>query len=157
MEKTTHLTWQVSRWFNAGKAPSPQQLRGKVVVVHAFQMLCPGCVLHGTPQARRIHKTFSGQDVAVIGLHTVFENHEVMTPEALAVFISEFSLDFPIAVDAPAPGQSIPKTMTIYGLHGTPSLLLFDCEGRLAWHHFGQVEDMVVGAQIGDLLGGKVG
>src|SRR3546814_7952451 len=38
--------WTVSRWFNADGAPSLQSLRGRVVFLHAFQMLCPACVQH---------------------------------------------------------------------------------------------------------------
>ena len=39
-------------------------------------MLCPGCVSHGIPQAKRIAETSSKDDVAVIGVQTVFEHHE---------------------------------------------------------------------------------
>src|SRR5690606_20270412 len=35
---------QVSRWFNTPAPLSLAALRGRVVVVEAFQMLCPGCV-----------------------------------------------------------------------------------------------------------------
>ena len=46
--------WHVSRWFNAAGPLALADLRGKIVVAHAFQMLCPGCVLHGLPQAQRV-------------------------------------------------------------------------------------------------------
>ncbi len=54
----------------------------QVVVLHAFQMLCPGCVLHGTPLAQRIHDQFRAEDLTVIGLHSVFEHHDAMGPES---------------------------------------------------------------------------
>ena len=41
-------------WLNTHTPISLQELRGKVVVIEAFQMLCPGCVLYGIPQAVRI-------------------------------------------------------------------------------------------------------
>ena len=44
----------VSRWFNTDENPTLAGLRGEVVVIEAFQMLCPGCVSHGIPQAQRI-------------------------------------------------------------------------------------------------------
>ena len=47
--------------------------------MEAFQMLCPGCVSHGLPQAKRIQHTF-GDAVTVLGLHCVFEHHAAMTP-----------------------------------------------------------------------------
>lgn len=40
---------QVGRWFNSDAPLSLAGLRGKVVALHAFQMLCPGCVAHGLP------------------------------------------------------------------------------------------------------------
>lgn len=43
----------VDRWFNADQPLTLAALRGRVVFLHAFQMLCPGCVSHGTPQAQR--------------------------------------------------------------------------------------------------------
>jgi hypothetical protein len=43
--------------------------------------------------------------------------------------------------------------MRLYGLRGTPSLLIVDRAGRLRAHHFGTVPDIRVGAEIGSLLG----
>lgn len=140
--------WEVERWFGT---PSPlEDLRGKVVVLHAFQMLCPGCVLHGVPQAARIHDTFD--EVAVVGLHTVFEHHDAMQPPSLAAFLHEFRVPFPVAVDVHAPGVDIPKTMARYQLRGTPSLVLIDARGRLRANVFGRPDDLVVGAAIGTLV-----
>ncbi len=144
--------WSVARWFNHEGDLRLQDLRGRVVVVEAFQMLCPGCVSHGLPLAQRIRETFSAEDVAVIGLHTVFEHHDAMPPHALEVFLSEYRILFPVGVDRPAQGGT-PETMSLYGLRGTPSLLLLDREGRLRAHHFGVVSDLRVGAEIASLLG----
>ncbi len=128
-------------------------LRGQVVLLHAFQMLCPGCVLHGTPQAQNVHRGFADRGVCVIGLHSVFEHHAVMNRAALQVFVHEFRLTFPIAIDRPAvPAQAIPCTMQAYGLRGTPSVVLIDRAGRVRLNHFGQIEDLALGAHIGALL-----
>lgn len=68
----------VSQWFNSAQPITLDALRGKVVLIHAFQMLCPACAMRSTPQAVRRWQYFlqSGHDnsVAVIGLHTVFEH-----------------------------------------------------------------------------------
>lgn len=143
---------QVAQWFNSTTPLTLEALRGKVIALHAFQMLCPGCVQHGLPQAQKIHQMFGGDDVAVIGLHTVFEHHEAMTPVALAAFIHEYRLTFPIGVDMPGTAGGVPLTMTAYQMRGTPTLVLVDREGRLRWHQFGQVEDMAVGAAIATLI-----
>lgn len=138
---------EAAQWMNTDSPLSLAALRGRVVVVEAFQMLCPGCVNHGLPQAQRIRQTFRPEDVAVIGLHCVFEHHEAMTPVALRAFLYEFRIRFPVAVDAPASG-GLPRTMQAWQLEGTPTLLLFDRHGKMRARHFGQVPDMAVGAEI---------
>jgi peroxiredoxin len=144
--------WRVEHWFNTPQPITLESLRGKVVVLHAFQMLCPACVSHGLPQAIAIRKAFPEEAVAVIGMHTVFEHHKVMTHAALQAFIHENRLRFPIAVDMPSERGSIPQTMQEYQLQGTPSLVLIDRQGNIRLHRFGHVEDLVVGAAIGQLL-----
>ena len=144
--------WQVERWFNAPRAPSLESLRGKVIVLEAFQMLCPGCVSHGLPQAQRVRATFPHERVAVIGLHSVFEHHAAMTPVALEAFLHEYRIDFPVAVDQPDPQGPLPRTMQAYRMRGTPTLVVIDAQGRLRHQHFGQVPDLVLGAQIAELL-----
>ncbi len=52
---------QVSQWLNTLRSITLAELRGRVVVLHAFQMLCPGCVSHGLPQAAAIHELFRQQ------------------------------------------------------------------------------------------------
>lgn len=141
----------VSQWFNASDPLSLAGLRGKVVVIEAFQMLCPGCVSHGLPQAQQIHDLFPREDVVVIGLHTVFEHHAAMTPVSLEAFIHEYRLSFPIGVDQAGAGD-VPVTMAAYGLRGTPSLLLIDRSGRLRAKQFGHVADMHVAYQIARLI-----
>lgn len=144
---------QVERWFNTDAAITLESLRGKVVVIEAFQMLCPGCVSHGLPQAQRVHATFDREQVAVIGLHTVFEHHDAMTPVALQAFLHEYRIPFPVGVDRAGIDGPIPQTMQAYAMRGTPTLILIDRNGRIRHQHFGQVGDLVLGAQIAALLG----
>ncbi len=141
-----------AEWLNAPDAFSLSALRGRVVVIEAFQMLCPGCVSHGLPQAKAIHQIFPAADVAVIGLHSVFEHHDAMTPTALRAFLHEYRIPFPVAIDAPDDTGPLPRTFKAFGLQGTPTLLICDRQGTLRAHHFGQVHDMVVGAEIATLL-----
>ncbi|MFN0161635.1 MAG: redoxin domain-containing protein [Burkholderiales bacterium] len=147
------LELHASRWFNTKEPISLAQMRGRVVAVHTFQMLCPGCVLHGLPQATKLHQTFSQEQLAVVGLHTVFEHHSVMGADALEAFIHEYRLRFPIGIDVADDEGPIPKTMRTWGLQGTPSLILIDKEGRTRLKHFGQIDDMALGAVVGGLIG----
>ncbi len=143
---------QVSEWLNTPEPLSLAGLRGQVVVVHAFQMLCPGCVNHGLPQAKRLTQVFAGRELAVLGLHTVFEHHAVMTAAALRVFLHEYRIGFPVGIDMPGESGPMPRTMQAYAMEGTPTLLVFDRQGRLQLNQLGQVDDMALGALLGELL-----
>jgi len=148
--------WSVQTWLNwpgDAAAPSLDGLRGKVVVIHTFQMLCPGCVAHGIPQAKAIHQAFPPDRLQVVGLHTVFEHHDAMTEVALRAFIHEYRIHFPVGMDMPGlQGQPIPQTMQAWRLEGTPTLLILDDLGRVRLNHLGQAEDLRVGAILGQLL-----
>ena len=137
----------IERWFNTPEPIALDQLRGKVVVMEAFQMLCPGCVSHGIPQAQRIREAFSQENVVVLGLHTVFEHHAAMTPVSLEAFLHEYKITFPVGVDTPH-ASGMPETMQAYGMQGTPTLLLIDAKGRLRKQWLGAASDLIVGAEI---------
>ena len=141
----------VTRWFNTPDSPTLADLRGEVVAIETFQMLCPGCVSHGLPQAKRIQQNF-GDDVTLLGLHTVFEHHDAMTPVSLEAFLHEYQITFPVGVDAHAPGATTPITMGRYRLRGTPSLVVIDRAGSIRLSAFGHIEDLAVGASLARLI-----
>jgi hypothetical protein len=140
-----------SGWLNTDRPMALRELRGRVVAIEVFQMLCPGCVIHGLPQAQRIAATFDPHRVAVIGMHSVFEHHGANSREALTAFLHEWRIRFPVAMDAPGEGP-MPRTMAAWGLQGTPTLVLLDREGRMRSRHFGQVADLALGAELMSLL-----
>lgn len=143
--------FHVSEWLNTDRPPALADFRGRVLAIEVFQMLCPGCVSHGLPQAGRVAATFDPAKVAVIGLHSVFEHHAAMTPVALRAFLHEYRVRFPVAVDAAGTGP-LPRTMEAWGLEGTPTLVLIDRQGRLRARHFGQLSDLALGAEIMALM-----
>jgi peroxiredoxin len=146
--------WITTQWLNSDVPLSLAALRGKVVVAGAFQMLCPGCVSELIPQLRKAHALFRGADVAIIGLHTVFEHHAAMERVSLKAFLHENRVTFPVGIDRPnLPEHPIPATMQLYGMQGTPTLMLVDRQGRLRRMSFGHMDDMQLGAEIMALLG----
>lgn len=147
--------WQVSQWFNCRYSLNLEQLKGKVVVLHTFQLLCLGCVSHGVPQAERVHRMLAGDDLIVVGLHTVFEHHAAMTPVVLEAFLHENQISHPIGVDVHQTGNPIPLTMSRYGLRGTPSLVVIDRAGRIRMNEFGRVDDLLLGSVLGRLIAEK--
>lgn len=145
--------WMATEWFNTPTPVTLEGLRGRVVMVCAFQMLCPGCVSHGLPQARRVAELFRDAPLTVVGLHTVFEHHEAMGPVALRAFLHEYRIGFPVGVDAPDPrGGAVPLTMQAYRMEGTPTTLVVDAEGALRRQIFGAWDDLALGAELGALL-----
>lgn len=143
---------QCTQWLNCQQALTLADLRGQVVVLEAFQMLCPGCVQHSLPQAQRVHNYFHDLGVQVIGLHSVFEHHAAQTEVALRAFVHENRLQFPIAIDAVAESGALPLTMAVYGMQGTPTCVLIDRCGRRRAQHFGTVVDLQLAAEITSLL-----
>jgi hypothetical protein len=142
----------VQTWFNTERPLLLSGLRGRIVVLAAFQVLCPNSISGGIPQARRIYETFEPKDVAVIGLHATFEHHDAVSWAMLKAFIQEYRLKFPIALDEPNPASPIPHTMERYKMRGTPSLVLIDRNGYVRKHAFGAVDDLRIGAEIGALI-----
>lgn len=142
----------VSRWFNTSKPLTLAGLHGRPVLIHAFQMLCPACVSHGTPQAEKAHRMFGQTDLQVIGLHTVFEHHAAMTIPALEAFVHEYGLTMPIGVDVAGSDGPVPVTMARYAMRGTPTTILVGRDGVIRHQGFGQEDGMALGARIAQAL-----
>lgn len=140
---------KTSDWLNTPEPLTLEQLRGKVVMIEAFQMLCPACVSHALPLAERVHNLFSKEDVVVVGLHSVFEHHEVQGQrDALVAFLHEYQLTMPVGIDLPSEDSVLPETMRVYQMQGTPTLLLIDRRGVVRKQHFGLVSELSLGAEI---------
>lgn len=151
---TPALPWETTEWFNS-EPLNLAQLHGRVVVLEAFQMLCPSCVSHALPQAVRLSRAF-GDDLAVIGLHTVFEHHRAMTPTSLKAFLHEYRIPFPVGVDALRSAHPAPVTFSRYRMQGTPTTVLIDRDGMLRGQKLGPVDDMALAAAVTRLLDGAV-
>ena len=44
----------ISEWFNISTPLTLAGLRGRPVLLHSFQLLCPGCVSQSIPQVQKI-------------------------------------------------------------------------------------------------------
>lgn len=143
---------QVATWLNSDKDLSLSELKGSVVAIYVFQMLCPGCVHHSIPQLKKLQQIFNSENIQILGMHSVFEHHDANSKETLKAFLYENKINLPVAIDAAGEGTPIPKTMETYRLQGTPSLILIDKQGYLRKVHFGHVDDLVLGAEIMALI-----
>ncbi len=148
---------QVEKWLNTKHNITLESLRGKVVMIVAFQMLCPGCVEFSLPQAKKVQSMFSDEDVVVIGIHTVFEHHEAMKEVSLRAFIDEYQITFPVAIDEAGDNRPLPKTMEAYDMQGTPTIILIDRDGNINTKSFGHIHNLRLGAKIASLVLRKSG
>jgi peroxiredoxin len=145
--------WKTTTWINTPEPLTLERLRGKVVLLHAFQMLCPGCVSKALPQMQRVQQIFEDAPLAVVGLHTVFEHHAAMQEASLRAFMHEYRISFPVGIDAPGlDGDPIPLTMRAYQMRGTPTAVLIDAKGQLRRQVFGVHDDLALGAELQTLL-----
>ncbi|MEW9616480.1 redoxin family protein [Shinella sp. S4-D37] len=138
----------VSEWFNTPAPLTLAGLRGRPVLLHSFQLLCPGCVAQAIPQVQRIERVFAHTDLQVVGIHTVFEHHAAMSPVTLRAFLHEYKLKSPVGVDLKEDGSDIPVTMQRFGWRGTPSCVLIGRDGTILHQAFGVEDDIAVGARI---------
>ncbi|WP_211275295.1 TlpA family protein disulfide reductase [Actinoplanes rectilineatus] len=145
--------WTVTRWFNSAPL-TLHGLRGRVILLEVFQMLCPGCLQHSLPQAVRLDRALRGDRVVTVGLHSVFENHTEMTPAHLGGFLAQSRITFPVAVDAHRWDGEIesPVTFDRYRMKGTPTTVLIDQDGMIRFHEFGRFDDGTVTGLIRRLL-----
>ena len=141
-----------SEWLNSDKPLTFEDFRGRVTLVTIFQVLCPSCMSHAVPQAKRVRELFAEEDVAVIGLHTVFKQHDKQTPAAVARMAREHDIRFPLGIDKQDAGEHLGETFQAYELKGTPTQLLLDRDGNLRKNKFGFDSDLQVGAEIMALL-----
>ena len=66
-------------------------------------------------------------------------------------FLQEFRVKFPVGIDQPSNGMDIPQTMNLYQMQGTPTWIIIDKKGELKIHSFGQMDDILLGAEIAKL------
>lgn len=146
-EERLKMVIDASEWINS----EPVRLNGpdtSLNLIVVFQMLCPACVIHSIPQVKKAQLIFSEVGVQFIGLHSVFEHHHAMTSEHLRVFLHEFRVDFPVAVDARNGDSRVPMTMERYQFRGTPTTLIVSRSGEILQHYFGVQGDMEFAANI---------
>ena len=74
--------WQTSAWLNTDRPLSLEQLRGRVVLLHAFQMLCPGCVAQALPQAARVVQLFAGTPLRGVDPYTALDGSDTTIIDA---------------------------------------------------------------------------
>ena len=116
-------------WLNS-RPLSPEQLRGKVVLVDFWTYSCINCI-RTIPYVRAWAEKYKGQGLVVIGVHTpefAFEKDVGNIKEAL----KRFQINYPIAIDSD------------YGIWRAfqnnywPAFYFIDAKGQIRYHQFGE-------------------
>ena len=66
---------EVSHWVQ-GMPTTLHEEKDHIVFVEVFQVNCPGCFLHGIPEAIDMYHKYTDQGVRVLGLATAFEDFD---------------------------------------------------------------------------------
>ena len=129
----------VEQWINLPDGKRDLELsdfEGKVVYLLCFQSWCPGCHSHGFPTMVRLIDHFEGNDdVAFVGVQTVFEGFSTNTAERAWETARRYELEIPIGHDAGDSGRRS-DLMRRYRTGGTPWTVIIDRQGRVRFNGF---------------------
>jgi cytochrome c biogenesis protein CcdA/thiol-disulfide isomerase/thioredoxin len=116
-------------WLNSPPL-SPQELKGKVVVVDFWTYSCINC-LRSLPYVRAWSEKYKDQGLIVIGVHTpefAFEKNIDNVKKAVA----DLKIDFPVAIDNDY------AIWRAFNNHYWPADYFIDAQGRIRDHAFGE-------------------
>lgn len=119
----------VDEWVR-GRPTTLDELKGKVVLLDIFQIICPGCH-KAHPEIVRMQKQYKEDGFEVLGLAVVFELLGAQTPEKIRRYVDEKAYPYPVALD-----QGLIETFRLYGARGTPYTVIIDRQGRIRYLDF---------------------
>ena len=122
----------ISRWYNTanGEPLSPDNLKGKVVLVDFWTYSCINC-LRTLPFVKSLYEKYSPEGFVVVGVHTpefTFEGD----PTNVGNAIKENGIRYPVALD------DAYGTWQAYSNQYWPAEYLFDSTGKLRHVQFGE-------------------
>ncbi|CAN5668430.1 hypothetical protein BH24ACT5_BH24ACT5_22410 [soil metagenome] len=118
-----------SGWINTQPLESVDLL-GKVVLYDFWTFGCINCQ-HTLPYVQAWHERYADDGLLIIGIHTPEFDYE-RDPDAVAAFVEDNGLTYPIALD---PDK---VTWRAFGNHYWPRFYLHDIVGRRRYEHIGE-------------------
>jgi thiol-disulfide isomerase/thioredoxin len=116
-------------WLNS-KPLTPDELRGKVVVVEFWTYTCVNW-LRTLPYVRAWYEKYKDKGLVVIGVHTPEFSIEKNLDNVRRA-MREMRIEYPVAVDS----NSV--IWNAFGNQYWPALYFIDAQGRIRHHHFGE-------------------
>lgn len=116
-------------WLNSPPL-TPEQLRGKVVLVNFWTYSCINCI-RTIPYVRAWAEKYRDQGLVVIGVHTPEFSFERNVKNVKGA-IDDFKIDFPVAVDSDY------KIWRAFENSYWPARYVIDASGEIRFHQFGE-------------------
>ena len=129
----------VSEWIR-GNPTTLQALRGKVVLLDFFQIICPGCRIAHV-HIEEFQKRYEKHGLAVLGIAVAFEYLDSQKPDRIKAYVESKAFSYPVAID-----RNMTKTFAKYHSRGTPWCVLIDRSGKVRYMGFfrdNQVESII--------------
>jgi cytochrome c biogenesis protein CcdA/thiol-disulfide isomerase/thioredoxin len=118
-------------WLNSPPL-SPQQLRGRVVLVDFWTYSCINC-LRSLPYIRAWNQKYKDHGLVVIGVHSPEFAFEKELSNARRA-VHDLGISYPVAVDSNL------EIWQAFNNQYWPAHYLIDKQGRIRYHHFGEGE-----------------
>ena len=119
----------VQEWAR-GEPTTLDALKGKVVLLDLFQIICPGC--HAAhPHIVRLQKEYEDEGFEVLGMAVAFEYEWAQTPLLIRGYVDALAFPYPVAID-----EGLIETFRRYRAQGTPYTALIDRNGRIRYLDF---------------------
>jgi thiol-disulfide isomerase/thioredoxin len=136
-------TFKVAEWVGEA-SPTVEDLKGKVVLVDFFQIICPGCK-RAKPMIEDLQKKYGDRGFQVVGIATAFENLGMQQADDIKSYVAQNDFAWPVAVD-----EGLKETFTRYAAMGSPWTVLIDREGVV--RHADFFDPAVVESTIKELI-----
>lgn len=131
-------------WLNVARALSPEELLGRVCILHFWSGGSIGCQ-HALRTMAALERRFAGEPVLVVGIHSPRQPHE-RDVEFVRAAVLRHGVTHPVVVDA---GYRVAR---LYPLRGWPAVVTIDPGGSVAGFCPGEPDFTALEAEAIDLL-----
>ncbi|MCP5006351.1 MAG: hypothetical protein GY941_20795 [Planctomycetes bacterium] len=142
----------ISEWINNDPG-GLKDMRGKVIVINFFQMKGVGYKSFSIPLMCHWGNIYSERDdIIFLFIYSPFERHQDQEHSFLKEYVLQNEITHSVGVDAFAQGGSIPVTMKIFKIGGTPCIVIVDKRGVIRFKQMGNFNADVAKKLIDKLL-----